>query len=168
MRIISKIPPHKGTWWLGAQWGPRNVCKDFLAVEAKRINEAVRNNPDKFPADYMFALTADESAILRSEFSSLEHGGTGKFPADYMFMLTADELSDLRSRFLTANARAANPPRVYHLIYVNAVVRVGGRRISTPPPRSALAAKDRDAKCIRARHVVRHYWQAARSFVGAT
>ena len=95
----------------GAQWGPRNVCKDFLAVEAKRINEAVRNNPDKFPADYMFALTADESAILRSEFSSLEHGGTGKFPADYMFMLTEDELSDLRSRFLTANARAANPPR---------------------------------------------------------
>ena len=62
----------------GAQWGPRNVCKDFLAVEAKRINEAVRNNPDKFPADYMFALTADESAILRSKFSSLEHGGKGR------------------------------------------------------------------------------------------
>ena len=48
---------------------------------------------------------------LRSKFSSLEDGGTGKFPADYMFMLTEDELSDLRSRFLTANARAANPPR---------------------------------------------------------
>ena len=83
----------------------------LYGVETKRINEAVRNNPDKFPADYMFALTADESAILRSKFSSLEHGGTGKFPADYMFMLTEDELSDLRSRFLTANARAANPPR---------------------------------------------------------
>jgi len=63
---------------------------------------------------------------------------------------------------------AANPPQDYHRIYINAVVRVGGRRISTPPPRSALAAKDRDAKCIRERHVARHYWQAARSFVGAT
>ena len=80
-------------------------------METKRINEAVRNNPDKFPADYMFVLTADESKFLRSKFSSLEDGGTGKFPADYMFMLTEDELSDLRSRFLTANARAANPPR---------------------------------------------------------
>ena len=48
-------------------------------------------------------------------------------------------------------------PQDYHWIYINAVVRVGGRLISTPPPRSALAAKDRDAKCIRARHVVRHY-----------
>ena len=45
----------------------------LYGVETKRINEAVRNNPDKFPADYMFALTADESAILRSKFSSLEH-----------------------------------------------------------------------------------------------
>ena len=80
-------------------------------METKRINEAVRNNPDKFPADYMFVLTADESKFLRSKFSSLEDGGTGKFPADYMFMLTEDELSDLRSRFLTANARAANLPR---------------------------------------------------------
>ena len=50
----------------------------LYGVETKRINEAVRNNPDKFPADYMFALTADESAILRSKFSSLEHGGKGR------------------------------------------------------------------------------------------
>ena len=50
----------------------------LYGVETKRINEAVRNNPDKFPADYMFALSADESAILRSKFSSLEHGGKGR------------------------------------------------------------------------------------------
>ena len=47
-------------------------------METKRINEAVRNNPDKFPADYMFVLTADESKFLRSKFSSLEHGGKGR------------------------------------------------------------------------------------------
>ena len=43
---------------------------NLYAVETKRINEAVRNNPDKFPEDYMFVLTPDELAALRSNFSS--------------------------------------------------------------------------------------------------
>ena len=42
----------------------------LYGVETKRINEAVRNNPDKFPADYMFELSADELSDLRSKFSS--------------------------------------------------------------------------------------------------
>ena len=42
----------------------------LYGVETKRINEAVRNNPEKFPADYMFALSNDEVNILRSKFSS--------------------------------------------------------------------------------------------------
>ena len=42
----------------------------LYGVETKRINEAVRNNPDKFPADYMFMITADELSDLRSKFSS--------------------------------------------------------------------------------------------------
>ena len=42
----------------------------LYGVETKRINEAVRNNPDKFPADYMFMLTPDELSDLRSKFSS--------------------------------------------------------------------------------------------------
>ena len=50
----------------------------LYGVETKRINEAVRNNPDKFPADYMFVLTADESKTLRSKISSLEQGGKGR------------------------------------------------------------------------------------------
>ena len=39
-------------------------------VETKRINEAVRNNPDKFPSDYMFVLSEEEIAILRSKIST--------------------------------------------------------------------------------------------------
>lgn len=42
----------------------------LYGVETKRINEAVRNNPEKFPADYMFTLSIDEVNILRSKFSS--------------------------------------------------------------------------------------------------
>ena len=42
----------------------------LYGVETKRINEAVRNNIDKFPSDYMFALTLEEVSDLRSKFSS--------------------------------------------------------------------------------------------------
>ena len=41
-------------------------------VETKRVNEAVRNNPERFPIDYMFELSDEESSTLRSKFSTLE------------------------------------------------------------------------------------------------
>ena len=43
---------------------------DLYSVETKRINEAVKNNPDKFPEDYMFVLTDEELQVLRSKFST--------------------------------------------------------------------------------------------------
>ena len=42
----------------------------LYGVETKRVNEAVRNNPDKFPADYMFELSSEELSDLRSKFST--------------------------------------------------------------------------------------------------
>lgn len=42
----------------------------LYGVETKRVNEAVRNNPDKFPEDYMFVLSSEESDVLRSEIST--------------------------------------------------------------------------------------------------
>jgi len=42
----------------------------WYGVETKRVNEAVRNNPDKFPPHYMFELTKSELADLRSKISS--------------------------------------------------------------------------------------------------
>ena len=41
----------------------------LYGVETKRVNEAVRNNPDKFPSDYMFSLATEELESLRSKFS---------------------------------------------------------------------------------------------------
>lgn len=42
----------------------------LYGVETKRINEAVRNNPDKFPESYMFLLTPDEFYDLRTKIST--------------------------------------------------------------------------------------------------
>ncbi|MBK1612306.1 hypothetical protein CKO44_02355 [Rubrivivax gelatinosus] len=49
-------------------------------VETKRFNEAVRRNLAKFPADFMFQLTAQEWAALRSQFATLDAapGGRGR------------------------------------------------------------------------------------------
>ncbi len=49
-------------------------------VETKRINEAVKNNPDKFPEGYVFSLTADEFHGLKSKFSTSSWGGVRKLP----------------------------------------------------------------------------------------
>ena len=42
----------------------------LYGVETKRINEAVKNNPDKFPNDYMFSISIDELSDLRSKIST--------------------------------------------------------------------------------------------------
>ena len=47
-------------------------------VETKRINEAVKNNRDKFPDRFSFVLTADEWFFLRSKISTLENNRVGK------------------------------------------------------------------------------------------
>ncbi len=44
----------------------------IYGVETKRVNEAVRNNPRKFPEGYVFELTKEESAVLRSKISTIE------------------------------------------------------------------------------------------------
>ncbi|WP_281671361.1 ORF6N domain-containing protein [Rikenella microfusus] len=49
-------------------------------VETKRINEAVKNNPDKFPEGYVISLTADEFHGLKSKISTSSWGGVRKLP----------------------------------------------------------------------------------------
>lgn len=45
---------------------------DLYGVETKRVNEAVRNNPRKFPEGYVFELTKEESVAIRSKISTIE------------------------------------------------------------------------------------------------
>jgi len=43
-------------------------------VPTKRFNEQVRRNLERFPADFMFQLTDEEWAALRSQFATLKPG----------------------------------------------------------------------------------------------
>ena len=53
---------------------------ELYGVETKRINEAVRNNPDKFPARYMFELNKSELQDLRSKISSTNVSAMNRNP----------------------------------------------------------------------------------------
>lgn len=52
----------------------------IYGVETKRINEAVKNNLDKFPQDYMFELSGMEFADLRSKISTTKFAKTRVAP----------------------------------------------------------------------------------------
>lgn len=53
---------------------------ELYGVETKRINEAVRNNQDKFMDDFYFELTNDEFEDLRSKFSTANFSKTRANP----------------------------------------------------------------------------------------
>jgi hypothetical protein len=56
-----------------------DVAKIY-GVETKRVNEAVKNNPDKFPPEYMIALDRQELELLRSKFSTTKFSKTRTLP----------------------------------------------------------------------------------------
>jgi hypothetical protein len=43
----------------------------LYGIETKRVNEAYRNNPEKFPEGYVLFLDEEESKSLRSKISTL-------------------------------------------------------------------------------------------------
>jgi len=47
-------------------------------VETKRVNEAIKENPDKFPTGYILKLTNEETHSLRSEKTTLKKLGRGQ------------------------------------------------------------------------------------------
>ena len=57
--------------------------KDLAAlyeVETKRFNEQVKRNISRFPDDFMFRLTKEEFANLRSQIATSSWGGTRYLP----------------------------------------------------------------------------------------
>jgi hypothetical protein len=81
MSAVELLAPEAITLRIATVRGQRVIVDADLAalydVPTKRFNEAVKRNLAKFPADFMFTLTADEWAALRSQFATLNAAGTG-------------------------------------------------------------------------------------------
>ena len=72
---------------------------DLYGVETRAVNQAVRNNQDKFPADYVFELNKSElldlkSKILISNVSDSNRRGTKVFTEKGLYMLATILKSD--------------------------------------------------------------------------
>jgi hypothetical protein len=65
-----------------ATLGHSVILGPIIKVSTKRLNEAVKRNLNRFPADFMFQLTQEEVASLRSQFatSNAGRGGRRYFP----------------------------------------------------------------------------------------
>ena len=53
---------------------------ELYDVETRRLNEQVKRNVDRFPADFMFQLSQEEFENLKSQFATSSWGGRRKLP----------------------------------------------------------------------------------------
>ena len=53
---------------------------EIYNVQTKRLKEQVRRNIERFPASFMFELTAEEHSSLRSQIATLKRGRHSKYP----------------------------------------------------------------------------------------
>ena len=53
---------------------------ELYGIETMRVNEAVKNNPDKFPEGYIIRLESEEWKNLKSKISISSWGGKNKLP----------------------------------------------------------------------------------------
>lgn len=69
----------------------------LYGVETREINQAVKNNPDKFPSGYLFQLDNQEFANLKSKILTSSWGGARKLPTAFtergLHMLKTQNLS---------------------------------------------------------------------------
>lgn len=58
---------------------------ELYGVTTKRFNEQVRRNLERFPVDFMFQVTVEELARLRSQIATSKSGRGGRRYSPYVF-----------------------------------------------------------------------------------
>lgn len=82
-------------------------------VEVRALNQAVRRNAERFPADFMFQLTREEAAALRSQIVILEEAsgqarGRGKYAKYFPYAFTEQGVAMLSSVLKSKRAVQVN------------------------------------------------------------
>jgi len=78
----------------------------LLGAESRFQHEQVRRNPGRFPPDFMFGLSTEETATLRSQNATSKRGRGGRRYAPYAF--TEHEAMMLASVLNTPQAIAVS------------------------------------------------------------
>jgi len=112
----------------------------IYGVSISRFNEAVKRNKERFPADFMFQLTAEENASLRSQFAILETGrGRHRKYRPYAFT----EYGALMA------ANILNSPRAVQMsiFVVRAFAKMREALLASPDLARKLAALEKKLTC---------------------
>ena len=118
---------------------------ELYGVETKRFNEAIKRNAARFPADFMFQLTDDESASLRSQIATLKTGrGQHRKYLPYVFTEHGSIMA----------AMVMNSPRALEVsVYVvRAFVRLREASLQHQDLAKRLAELEDKTEAIDARH----------------
>ena len=81
----------------------------LYGVETRRLNEQVRRNRDRFPADFIFELTSEEFTNLKSRFATSSWGGRRKRPlafTEHGAIMAATVLNSPRAVEMTPSSSA--------------------------------------------------------------
>lgn len=74
-------------------------------VSTKRLNEQFRRNRKRFPEDFAFQLTAEESAALTSQIATLDEAGSSREPIRSQSATPSGRSQSMRSQIATASRR---------------------------------------------------------------
>lgn len=66
----------------------------LYGTETRVLNQAVRRNVDRFPKDFMFQLTAEESRSLRSQSVTSKRGATQLMAMSAAYLLVSTHAPD--------------------------------------------------------------------------
>jgi hypothetical protein len=85
----------------------------LYGVEVRALNQAIKRNAERFPADFMFKLTPEEAAALRSQIVILENGpvqtrGRGRYAKYLPYAFTEQGVAMLSSVLKSKRAVQVN------------------------------------------------------------
>jgi hypothetical protein len=80
---------------------------ELYQVETKALNQAVKRNLDRFPADFMFQLSKEEFGNLKSQTVTLEKG-RGRHPKYQPYAFTQEGVAMLSSVLRNPHAVQVN------------------------------------------------------------
>jgi len=102
----------------------------FYEVETKRINEAVRRNPERFPCDLIFEMTQEEVDNLRSQNATFKDSLNNRkylpkvFTEQGVYMLSTVLKSDVAVQVTLTIMRTFTKMREFALTYGDIIKRL--------------------------------------------
>jgi phage regulator Rha-like protein len=116
----------------------------LYGVETRRLNEQVRRNLDRFPADFMFQLTTEEMAALMSQIATSKPGRGGRRKLPLVFT----EHGALMAATVLNSARAVE----VSLYVVRAFVRLREALSANKDLAAKLAELEKKTEALALKH----------------